>query len=734
MIGLIFILPLFIGTCFSEAVTECSIKTLDLKPEISIENLFDDSLKAFYERRLEKATEGFGEIIKCGEEPWRRRSIFMLGRTYLESGKREEARDFFLKAIAEYNELADYSLYYLSESLLAEKEYERSAEVLRLLYKTYPESPLKRLAQFKEAESLYLFGKYKEAIRAFEIFLEENPKNPVVSEAKLYKGKALKEAGMMDEAADTFKRLWIEDPASASADKAVKELVSVKLNAEDYIIRAENLFKASQYSKAILDLQKALDLEQDPRKISKIRLKTGIALFRIRRYDEAIEIINNVLNQQSGVNNGVLKEALFYLAKVYLRKGNKDSFFRTSYEYYRLYPEDKKTPEVLLILADELKRSGGREKALTIYNLIINEYPEASADALYQRGWMEYLSGDFEKSSKDMGLLVEKYPESQRIPQALYWEARGYEKSGYISKAEAIYRNIINEYPATFYGYTAVERLKKREEGDRPKDKEDFPPLSPQSSPISEIAFPKVKELKTLGMKEEAVAELDYIRYRHTGINQTDTIDLESLIKIGEAYINLEEYNRAISMAQWQPLRKKDFLYLSYPLGFWNFLGQSSNETMLDPYLLAAVIREESRFDPKATSRAGAMGLMQIINSTWDWISKQRDGIEPRTLDSERRTQDPFDPQENIARGSWYLRYLLDRFNRNLIIALSAYNAGPEAVSSWIRNGPEEPDEFIEEIPYKETKAYIKGVLRSYGEYRKIYNSPVWEGQSYLTK
>jgi soluble lytic murein transglycosylase len=151
---------------------------------------------------------------------------------------------------------------------------------------------------------------------------------------------------------------------------------------------------------------------------------------------------------------------------------------------------------------------------------------------------------------------------------------------------------------------------------------------------------------------------------------------------------------------------------------------------MMDPYLLAAVIREESRFDPKAISRAGAMGLMQVIPSTWKWISKQLHKIEIqnpksefRTLNSELRTDsDPFDPRENISRGSRYLRYLFDKFNRNLIIALSAYNAGPETVNSWLTNRSVELDEFIEEIPYKETKAYLKRVLRSYGEYQRIYN------------
>lgn len=737
MIGLILTLSFIFTTCSSEKVLEYGIKPLNTEPVPEIHYsgyskiLFDNSLKSFKDRKWEKAAEGFEKIVRNGEDPWKRRSIFMLARTYLELGKREEARDLFLRAIPEYEELADYSLYYISESFLEEKDYEKATEILRLLYKTYKESPLKGLSQFREAETFYISGKYSEAIKAFEDFLSENPKDPLVSEAKLYKGKSLKRTGLMEEADYIFKRLWIDDPAIT--DKVMEELAITKLTAEDYLLRAENLLKVSLYRNALIDLQKALELEKNPQKVNEIKLKIGITLFKAKRYEEAIEVLSKFLQ--------VSKEALYYISKAYLRKGKKEKFLETSNKLYRLYPEDKKTSELLLIVADELRRSGDREKALSIYNLIIREYPEISDDALYQKGWMEYLSGNFEKSSSDMRSLREHHPESPRIPQALYWEARSYDRLGEKAKADSLYRRIVKEYPSTFYGYLAIERLNGKEIF--MKIVEASLPRMSGRIPDPEIPFPKMRELNILGMKDEAIKELDYLRERYLGMIRTahNPEDLETLIKIGEAYISLGEYRKAISMAEGYSKKEKRFDYLSYPLGFWPFLNKYSNDIMVDPYLLAALIREESRFDPKAISKAGAKGLMQIIPSTWDWISKeiknQKSEIKDqnsklqtmssqsvsRNSNSELRNTDPFDPKENIARGSWYLRYLLDRFNMNLIIALSAYNAGPEVVSSWMKNGPEEMDEFIEEIPYSETKAYIKRVLRSYGRYKKIYTN-----------
>ncbi len=681
---------------------------------------FEKSLKAFYEKRMEKAAEGFGKIVNCGEEQWKKRSLFMLARTYLEMGRREEARDLFMRAVSDYEELADYSLYYLSESLLKEKDYERANETLRLLYKTYPESTLKGIAQFKEVESLYLSGKYNEAIKASDNFLKENPKAPMTSEAKLLKGKSMKGAGLIEEAAYTFKRLWIEEPVSASADKVIEEIKTVKFSARDFFLRAENLFKASQYSKAIADYQKAMELEEDTERVNEIRLRSGTALFRVKRYDEAIDTLKKVLTVDSRLQTSDSREALYYLAKAYLRKNNMDRFIKSSYEFYKLYPDDGRTPKILLMLADEFRRAGNKEKATEVYDIIINEYPVVSDDALYQRGWMRYLSGDFEGSSKDMRLLKEKYPGSPIVSQALYWEARSYERSGNKSMADAVYRSIIKEHASSYYGYMARKRLKEGESTVKISGASSYMMSAKRyNHPSFDIPFPKIRELKTLGMKDEAVIELDYLRERYMPGNMNTSQDLEKIINICKTYLDLQEYSKTISLSDGYSKMDKRFSYLSYPLGFWALLGESSDKTMIDPYLLASVIREESRFDHRAVSRAGAIGLMQVIPSTWKWIK----GHSKKTPDSRLQTNsDPFDPHENISRGSWYLRYLLDKFNHNLIIALSAYNAGPEAVSSWLKKGPKELDEFVEEIPYRETRAYIKRVLRSYEEYRRIYN------------
>jgi soluble lytic murein transglycosylase len=135
-----------------------------------------------------------------------------------------------------------------------------------------------------------------------------------------------------------------------------------------------------------------------------------------------------------------------------------------------------------------------------------------------------------------------------------------------------------------------------------------------------------------------------------------------------------------------------------------------------DPHLVAAIIREESFYNPTAVSSAGALGLMQVMPQTGQRIAAQ--------LGSEGFTRERlFDPSYNIRLGSSYLIHLAAQFDNNLIHVLAAYNAGPDVVSKWIRQfGGGEPDEFVESIPYLETRQYIKKVLRSYYEYKRIYD------------
>lgn len=158
------------------------------------------------------------------------------------------------------------------------------------------------------------------------------------------------------------------------------------------------------------------------------------------------------------------------------------------------------------------------------------------------------------------------------------------------------------------------------------------------------------------------------------------------------------------------------FLKIFYPYPHQELVSQYSREYKVDPYLVLAVIRTESRFYSHAKSKVGARGLMQIMPETGEWIAKQMK-IAEYTADK------LYQPPYNIPMGIWYLAYLERSFDGNLVQMLAAYNAGENKVRKWLSEGTwSGRQQDLEQIPYEETKKYVERVLFDYQIYRRIYS------------
>jgi soluble lytic murein transglycosylase len=220
--------------------------------------------------------------------------------------------------------------------------------------------------------------------------------------------------------------------------------------------------------------------------------------------------------------------------------------------------------------------------------------------------------------------------------------------------------------------------------------------------------YERIEMLKFLGMNKEAAEEIKMVL--------KFTRNLQEVKYLGYTAIDIDEYKSIIYFAE--GIKNKEFLPLSYPLGYWDVVKKAAESEAVDAYLIAALIREESRFDPMAVSMAGAVGLMQLMPFTSHRITKELK-IELRD-DSEL-----YDVRKNILIGTHYLSLLIREF-REIPLALAAYNAGENALKRWLVNSHHKDiEEFIEDIPYKETRRYVKKVLRSYWQYKTIEGLPL---------
>jgi soluble lytic murein transglycosylase len=154
---------------------------------------------------------------------------------------------------------------------------------------------------------------------------------------------------------------------------------------------------------------------------------------------------------------------------------------------------------------------------------------------------------------------------------------------------------------------------------------------------------------------------------------------------------------------------------ITLPLRHEDIIRQQAAEKNVDPTLIAAVIYTESRFRDQ-TSHAGAKGLMQLMPDTADYIARKSGGT--RFTRADLAT-----PQINIAYGTWYLRYLLDKYHGNTILTLAAYNAGEGKVDQWWREAADKGERFrvSAHIPFPETREYVGRVLSARADYRKTY-------------
>ncbi|MEM8506041.1 MAG: lytic transglycosylase domain-containing protein, partial [Cyanobacteria bacterium P01_D01_bin.1] len=175
--------------------------------------------------------------------------------------------------------------------------------------------------------------------------------------------------------------------------------------------------------------------------------------------------------------------------------------------------------------------------------------------------------------------------------------------------------------------------------------------------------------------------------------------------------------DRPAEVVEYQRLKQTPtYSQTVYPFPFADLILGGAQDNNLNPLLVTALVRQESRFEPNIRSVVGAVGLMQVMPATGEWISQQIDQTD-YVLD---------EPKDNVKFGTWYLDYTHREFGDNSLFAVASYNAGPGAVSGWVAEKEfTNADEFVEIIPYPETKGYVESVFGGYWNYLRIYNPEI---------
>jgi len=602
------------------------------------------------------------------------------GKEQLENRKYEEAIASLSKAAKEFPLLGDYALLWLSDAYHENGNHDESLKTIRSLIKKYSGSALEKRARIREIKEA---GEVSEdnTRRLFESFLKDYPGD---MEMKYFYGGWLKKNGEKERAGKIFKEIYVN--ANSFSELSYGELDPSDISSEDLIKRASNLSNVIiDHKGAEAALRTALAKDEGGMR-KRILTELGHSLFKQKRYSEAAEIYKQADEKYREMRSRY-------------RAREKDIINASVDEL--LNAGDKRMASVLIAVASDRRRDGNAEGAIDLFQKVIENYPTEKEDALWGIGWSYFLAGEYKKASDVFTKLYNTYEDTKY----LYWKGRSLDAAG--EDASNIFSKIVEKkrdfYSAVSYGKTAYG--KPGETAGRSSLKKHKTVIPVKSMAGKRIE--RIDSLLELGLLKEAVSEIIHVSKKTTSIDDMEYI----CAKLQE----LGQYKHSVRLAVKVRFARELDQFL-YPLAHWNIVEGLSEKNSIDPFLILAVVREESRFDEEARSTAGAMGLMQLMPGTaYRFDKKLRLGI--------KSSHDILDVKNNLSVGALYLGSLVKEFG-SYAPAIASYNAGEEVVRKWLKTGRyKSADEFIEDIPYLETRNYVKRVLTTFIEYKRLFSS-----------
>ncbi len=586
------------------------------------------------------------------------------GKDSLERGDYEKSIALLTVAYEKLPLLGDYALLWRSRAFEGAGEPDKALEDLSTIKEKYKESPLVKKARLKEIDLLR--KKNDPSVgRLLEAMAKDNPSNMTL---KYTYAQYLKENNDWKKAKELFREVFISTcPLSANASN---ELSPSDITVGDLVKRGKALNAEWQFGDAEKVLREALTRGDNRRTGDEVTDSLAYSLFMQKRYREAAALYKKTKN-------------LFWRARSILRAGDIDAFQAELPEFSKT--ADKRMAEVMIAYGAMKRREGAGDEAIKIFNSVLSHYPSSREDALWATGWTYYLSRDYKNASKLFSQLAETYGDSKY----LYWSRKCRELlgDGGTLRPAADQGNVHD-----FYGYLTC--LKNKE----------IPPAISNTylkASLNSSVAERVDTLAGIGLKQEAAAELLFLSRKNPA--PADLISISSYLE------KLGNYKSAAALISKVPYTE-GLHELYYPLAFWPEVKEASEATSLDPYLILSVIREESRYGPEARSVAGAIGLMQLMPGTARRYNKN-------IMVQFKNSPELYDARTNILLGSYYLKQLLNKLG-SVPLALASYNGGEDAVRDWLKNGKYRTiDEFIEDIPYPETRNYVKKVMTTYFEY-----------------
>lgn len=654
------------------------------------------------------------------------------GSAALEAKKFPAAIAALEPALKRLPKIADYVAFFLANAKLESGDYAAVPKTLEPVYKMTPVSPLAPRAFLLTAKAYSRNGYAKGALET----LRNNYAALPQPAGDLAMAEAFTATGDTISAVVYLQRVYYGFPMSAEAAESGAELAGLRTElGENYppampnamLGRAVKLMEAKQYSKARAELESlAPQLGGAERDLAQVRI--SVADYNAKETARAHTALSSLEVSTPEAD----AERLHYLLLCAQRLKNQDEVNSVLERLGRLYPNSKWRLASLIASGNHSLIENQIQAYEPIYRACYESFPKdpLAAGCHWKVTWGHYMRRQAD-SADLLRAHLRLFPGADTAPGALYFLGRLAEDARDRPAARAYYDEIVSEYPNYYYTMIARERLK--EIGNVPPSPKvneflrgiDFPQrsraLNFEPNATARARIDRARLLALAGFGDWAVSELRY-GAQNEDQPQVLAVELASMTaKTAGPDQAMRYIKRFAGSYLYLPIESApaEFWKLAFPLPYRAELERFAKQNGLDPFLVAALIRQESEFNPKAVSPANARGLTQILPGTGRELSRK---LKVRSYG----TASLFVPAVNIQLGTFYLKSIVDNLGGRWEVALAAYNAGPSRAKAWSSWGQfREPAEFIETVPFGETRNYIQTVLRNADTYRRIYSGEI---------
>ena len=653
-----------------------------------------------------------------------------LGITSFEQKDYDRAARYLKGAQARLPKIEDYAVYYMASAQMQAKDQAGIPKQL-VKFQTLPiASPLAARAKVLEAKALVDLQNPAEAVRILRERYAELPQ----PDADLTLATAYEAASDPVNAAAYYQHVYFGYPDTDAAVRAAAAIVLLKnamgatyppATPEQILKRGDRWLAAREYKQARQEFASMVadlgGLERD-----QARVRIGAADYLRGETPAAFRYLQSLDVGRSEAD----AERLYYLAECQRRMNDHDDMLVTVKRLCQEYPQSPWRLKALVSAANSYLVENRPDIYEPLYKAAYQDFPNDTTAPYshWKVAWSDYIRRRPEAAEK-LREQIEQYPAGPMTGAAMYFLGRLSEGDKDFGAARAYYAKIVSLFPNFYYATLALQRLSEpRLVAVEPSVKVAqvlngvaFPErrvsADRELSSTTQLRIARARLLATAGLPDLAETEL---RFGARNDGQPHLLAMELARTAPSAHLGLR-YMKSFApdyLATPFDQMPRRFWELLFPVPYQKDLVRNAKLQNLDACMVAALIRQESEFNPGAISRKNAYGLTQIMPATGRQLAR-RNGVR------RFRTSMLFQPATNLQLGERYLRSMLDQWGGKWEETLASYNAGKTRVDEWLgwNYTFQEPAEFVETIPFTETREYVQAVLRNAAIYRRLYGT-----------